>query len=589
MPIDTHLHSRPAPGIVPQPPRPAPPPRRDPCAESDQPCCPACGNVECLCRPRFFPGQLLTDEDLNRLQRYVINKNKLHNRHLNGWGVACGLEVVCDPCVPGNVVVRTGYALSPCGDDIVVCRDQAVNVCELIEQCRPSREPVCEPPYDRPPRECKGGTEKWVLAICYDERASRPITALTGAGDTACGCGTGNCTCGGKGCGKQEAPAPKTRKGYKPQCEPTQVCEGYRFVAYKAPGAAKLVGEPPVSSVKYGAGTSPDLLFAWLYANRTRFGPLLERVLCCVTRAMELRLAVREGKPADDAAALDTYRDYAEALQEFAADFALHRCSFVGKVETEAGRMRDYLKAASLVGGVTGAETQQRIAQLDLTWLEILTECFCSALLPACPSPAKSNCVPLAVVTVDPSNCRVIEICNWEERKLLISWTTIGYWLSWLPWGNLRRIVARLCCGDGRQRESYFALALIFGAVMANLRGEPAGAAQAKRAAGAAADDTVESAMKADSLLTHALGDFDRTRAGEPTGAPVWAALAARFVDGSALAPLAGAPVATEAEARELSVKMGVDELRDKVIELTTTLEEYKGTLETLKNLWRRI
>jgi len=34
--------------------------------------------------------------------------------------------------VPDNVVVRTGYALSPCGDDIVVCRDQAVNICELI-------------------------------------------------------------------------------------------------------------------------------------------------------------------------------------------------------------------------------------------------------------------------------------------------------------------------------------------------------------------------------------------------------------------------------------------------------------------------
>ena len=41
------------------------------------PPCPVCKGLECLCRPRFFPGQLLSDEDLNRLQNYVIGKNKL--------------------------------------------------------------------------------------------------------------------------------------------------------------------------------------------------------------------------------------------------------------------------------------------------------------------------------------------------------------------------------------------------------------------------------------------------------------------------------------------------------------------------------
>ncbi len=40
--------------------------------------CPACGELKCLCRPRFFPGQLLTEEDLNRLDRYIVEKNKLH-------------------------------------------------------------------------------------------------------------------------------------------------------------------------------------------------------------------------------------------------------------------------------------------------------------------------------------------------------------------------------------------------------------------------------------------------------------------------------------------------------------------------------
>ena len=92
-----------------------------------RPPCPACGGLECLCRPRFFAGQLLTDDDLNRLDYYIVEKNRLHNRYLVGTGVVCGLEVVCSICDPagnGTVVVRPGYALSPCGNDIVVCGDE---------------------------------------------------------------------------------------------------------------------------------------------------------------------------------------------------------------------------------------------------------------------------------------------------------------------------------------------------------------------------------------------------------------------------------------------------------------------------------
>src|SRR5213082_3499996 len=93
--------------------RPAAPTRPDPCAD-DKPVCPACGGLQCLCRPRFFPGQLLTDEDLNRLDHYIVAKNRLHNRHVFGSGVVCGLEVVCSTCDPasdGTVVVKPGYAL----------------------------------------------------------------------------------------------------------------------------------------------------------------------------------------------------------------------------------------------------------------------------------------------------------------------------------------------------------------------------------------------------------------------------------------------------------------------------------------------
>src|SRR6266540_4909322 len=98
------------------------------------PPCPVCGGLECLCRPRFFAGQLLTDEALKRLDHYIVEKNKLHNRFLIGWGVACGLEVVCSGC-DGTVTVRPGYALSPCGEDIIVCSETPVDVCSMIQKC----------------------------------------------------------------------------------------------------------------------------------------------------------------------------------------------------------------------------------------------------------------------------------------------------------------------------------------------------------------------------------------------------------------------------------------------------------------------
>ena len=71
------------------------------------PACTECGELKCLCRPRFFAGQLLTEQDLNRLQTYVIEKNRLHNRYLHGWGVVCGLEVGCEPCDTRSVPKKT--------------------------------------------------------------------------------------------------------------------------------------------------------------------------------------------------------------------------------------------------------------------------------------------------------------------------------------------------------------------------------------------------------------------------------------------------------------------------------------------------
>ena len=49
-------------------------------------------------RPRFFGGMLLTEDDLQAIDDYVLAKRRLTNRSVFGAGVVCGLDVTCDPC-----------------------------------------------------------------------------------------------------------------------------------------------------------------------------------------------------------------------------------------------------------------------------------------------------------------------------------------------------------------------------------------------------------------------------------------------------------------------------------------------------------
>ena len=110
----------------------------NPAVQSPVECCPpcaCCGGLECLERPRYFCGQLLSDADLNAAQRYVIEKSRLHNRHLIGTGVVCGLGVYCDRCSDCRVTVRPGYAIDCCGNDVIVCEPTSFDVCEYIEKC----------------------------------------------------------------------------------------------------------------------------------------------------------------------------------------------------------------------------------------------------------------------------------------------------------------------------------------------------------------------------------------------------------------------------------------------------------------------
>ncbi len=97
--------------------------------------CGACGSGDYV-SPRFFSGQLLTEDDLQVLANYVSAKNRLHNRHFFGAGVVCGLEVICNPCGGGKITIEPGYALDCCGNDIVLNCAKELDINAMIRDLK---------------------------------------------------------------------------------------------------------------------------------------------------------------------------------------------------------------------------------------------------------------------------------------------------------------------------------------------------------------------------------------------------------------------------------------------------------------------
>jgi hypothetical protein len=172
--------------------------------------CSACGgacSTAGLVRPRFFAGQLLTEDDLSALGDYVTAKSRLHNRALFGAGVVNGLSVSCHPCDASKVIVGSGYALDCCGHDLVVPATQELDVKALVQKLALSKNGGvnCDDPCPQPlkagdPPSPKDPSRRLFLYAVYCETETDPVSPY--ATDASC-----------------------ADRG----CEPTRVREGVRF------------------------------------------------------------------------------------------------------------------------------------------------------------------------------------------------------------------------------------------------------------------------------------------------------------------------------------------------------------------------
>jgi hypothetical protein len=413
-------------------------------------CCVACTGLQCLDRTRFFSGQLLSESDLNNEQSYMLAKNRLHNRYLAGWGVVCGLQVTCSDCA-GWVNINPGYAIDPCGNDIIVCAAQSFNIIQAIQACctPATQTPNCSPLRYSPSPTCQDAQQQWCITVQYQEQQSNMVTPLqqTSSGASTCSSGssTSGCGCGSNGSnGSSMNSSSSTSSSAQTgtttaACEATRIIEGFQFSVSPVPAAGSSASQP---------------------------GTLVYQIEQCTAGLTQLaqqapdleKLDSPAGSPAGAQLMYQAMCNYVFTVQQyFAQTPTLTNC-----------KVLDVLSAIIVPTVASGADiAAYRIVKAEVGEILIAAyfECLCLALLPQCPPAACDNRVPLACVTIQ--NGVVKSICHFQCRKQLIGYTALNYWLEPLfaALGTLfDELLDRFCCPTASKRDpnSSFHLASAF-------------------------------------------------------------------------------------------------------------------------------
>lgn len=265
-------------------------PSKTDCCGKPQDCCPVCGGLTCLDRPRFFAGQLLTEAELNSEQAYVLAKNRLHNRYLHGYGIVCGLLVGYHIC-PGWTTIFPGYALDPCGNDILVCAPYDFDLLKAINDCCDKRRPAdCDPWRQTVTQDCQNIDGDWLITIRYKEKEGQPTTALVSCSPSTCGCERGN----GGGLPVQRPNTGRTsRSANLGACEPSRIIESFEICVAPIPSQ----GQEPQDRLNRLRDLAESYLPQGATDQSTEFQASVARFQAFATRRENLQKRLRGNVP----------------------------------------------------------------------------------------------------------------------------------------------------------------------------------------------------------------------------------------------------------------------------------------------------
>ena len=346
----------------------------------------SCCKLVCFERPNYFCGHLLTDTDLSTEQQYVIEKHKLYNRTLHGWGIVCGLRLTCgdDECC-GSIVIDEGYAIDDCGNDLVVCEPQRFDVVSLLKEkgwiVGDLVYDPCAP--DDPKDECDY-TQCFYVTVCYDEEPRDFTTPFVA------------------GC-----------RPTLTECEPTRIREGVRFdVLDKLPDENESLEELFKRLVScFSIFTTGPFSRALNDPNKR---PILERVC---------------GRPEN----IEGY-EFDDLKDLFCELRGLLLLYFQKHPDKYNCKLADEIRRNTFPDQPTGLEIKEAFSNLLRLAFQHAISCALGELVPRCPTPKRPGCVVLGTVEVR-GGC-VTHVCNCPRKYV---WSFANFYqvlLAFLYGGN---------------------------------------------------------------------------------------------------------------------------------------------------------
>ena len=146
-------------------------------------------------RNNFYFGKLMTARDFTDEQGYFNGKRWMLNRFGLGWGVLCGLKVHPHREHKNKVIVEPGFAIDPFGHEIMVCREETVDLTSAHDDCPPDK--AADSMADKETK----NSHLYYVYIKYEE------------------------------CGVNPSPIPlDSCDGYKEECAYNRIREGYRLL-----------------------------------------------------------------------------------------------------------------------------------------------------------------------------------------------------------------------------------------------------------------------------------------------------------------------------------------------------------------------